>query len=54
MKSNREALINEKRELFLRLDELIRRKQQSGTKFYDADIAKTKIRLFEIDNLLRI
>jgi len=53
MKSNREELINERRELMLRLHELLRRKQHSGgMKYYDADIVNTKLRLKELKDIL--
>lgn len=53
MKSNREELINERRELMLRLRELLRRKQHSGgMKYYDADIVNTKLRLKELKDIL--
>lgn len=53
MKSNREELINERRELMLRLNELLRRKQHSGgMKYYDEDIVNTKLRLKELKDIL--
>ena len=53
MKSNREELINERRELMLRLRELLRRKQYSGgMKYYDADIVNTKLSVKELKDIL--
>lgn len=46
-------LKQEQIQLFKKLSNLLRKKAETQSKQYDAEIASTKLRLYEIKNILR-